>query len=185
MKDLLRCFEIYGQIICFFAHETVALSLQEALSDYRCYISDLSDTYTFQSVRHFHNVFVYSRIQLCQDDAHAWRSPNKHLENQILRTKPVAAQSGAHTPYNTRPNAQPAAYRGGAPTSSQPNTQFSTMLYCNRYNGGTPCNPLRCRYSHTCNTCGGAHPAMACTTSSSNTVPLGTRPPPGPPVTRP
>ncbi len=62
LKDLLRCFEVYGQIICFFAHETVALPLQEALSEYRCYILDLCITYTFNFVRHFHEVFVYSRM---------------------------------------------------------------------------------------------------------------------------
>ncbi|KAF6238686.1 hypothetical protein HO173_003192 [Letharia columbiana] len=71
LKELLRCFEVYSQIICFFTHKTVALPLQKALSDYRYYISDLSTTYTFQSVRHFHEIFVYGRIQLCQNDAHA------------------------------------------------------------------------------------------------------------------
>ena len=61
-KELLRCFEIYSQIIYFFVYETVVLSLQKALSNYRYYISDLLTIYIFQSIRHFHEIFVYGRI---------------------------------------------------------------------------------------------------------------------------
>ncbi len=189
LKDLLRCFEVYGQIICFFAHETVALPLQEALSEYRCYISDLCTTYTFNSVRHFHEVFVYSRMQLCQDDAHAWRSPNKHLENQVLRTRPPATQSGAFTPYNSRPNTAPQqAYRGVTPYPPQAGGRNQQTLYCNRFNRNEPCHERSCRYLHTCNLCGQSHPATACnvnvnggnTGTSANAIPLPSRPPPRP-----
>ncbi len=131
----------------------------------------------------------YSRMQLCQDDAHAWRSPNKHLENQVLRTRPPATQSGAFTPYNSRPNTAPQqAYRGVTPYSPQAGGRNQQTLYCNRFNRNEPCHERSCRYLHTCNLCGKSHPATACnvnvnggnTGTSANAIPLPSRPPPRP-----
>ena len=62
IKELLRCFENYVQIICFFATDSVALSLQAALSDFPRCAMDLADIYTFASVKEFLHLFVYARI---------------------------------------------------------------------------------------------------------------------------
>lgn len=180
IRELIRCFEIYGQIVLFFTHPTVYAPLQEALSWYRCHISDLTVTYTFASVRHFHDVFMYARIQLCQDDPVAWRTPDKDLENQLLKQRPAQTQPGAYQSYNTRPN--PALLnpsRGVVSTIIPSNPQNPQVYYCNRFNRGTPCDSRSCRYQHLCSVCGQSHPSITCPTgSSANIVPLGTRPPP-------
>lgn len=60
---------MYDQIIIFFAHDSVYAPCEKPY--YRCYTSDLTVTYIFASVGHFHKVFMYDRIQLCQNDAEA------------------------------------------------------------------------------------------------------------------
>ena len=46
ITGLLCCFEVYAQIVCSFAHQAVALPLQEAFATYRCHLLDLSVPYT-------------------------------------------------------------------------------------------------------------------------------------------
>lgn len=72
MGQLLRCFEVYGQVICDYAHPDVAFQLQKALSDYRIRLYDMSVWYTFVSLREYHYSFMIGRILHGQDDPVAW-----------------------------------------------------------------------------------------------------------------
>ena len=75
MVQLLRCFEVYGHAICFFAAKPhVALQLHDALVRYRVRLMDFSLTYNFASIRTYHYAFMAKRILSRQDDPIAWLS---------------------------------------------------------------------------------------------------------------
>ena len=114
----------------------------------------------------FSQGFVYSRIQLCQDDSHAWRSSDKQLKDQILR------QPGAYATYNTRLNPTlPQAKRSNAPSASQSNSRNPQTFYYHRFNRNETCNPRGCRYMHI-SICVQLHPSIVCTTSASIAISL-------------
>ena len=86
--NLLSCFEVYAQIVCFFAHPAVALPLQEAFASYRSRLLYLSVIYTWKSLRAFHLAFVYTRIARGQDDVAGWKTIERSLEGQVLLRRP-------------------------------------------------------------------------------------------------
>lgn len=83
--QLLRCFEVYGQAICHYAHSDVVIQLQEALSDYRVRLIDLSVYYTFDSIREYHYAFMYARILNGQDDPISWTAEDESCRNVLIR----------------------------------------------------------------------------------------------------
>ena len=61
--ELLRIFEVYVYIICFFTVRLhVALKLYEALTRYRICLLDFSLIYRFNSVRTYYYTFIGNRI---------------------------------------------------------------------------------------------------------------------------
>ena len=63
MTELLRVFEVYVYVICFFAARPyVALELYEALTRYRIRLLDFSLIYRFDSVRTYYYTFMGNRI---------------------------------------------------------------------------------------------------------------------------
>lgn len=68
MIHLLRCFEVYDQTICNFAHPDIAAKLQIALSNYRITPFELALHYSFNTIRDYHYSFMTARIQTGQDD---------------------------------------------------------------------------------------------------------------------
>lgn len=83
--DLLACFEVYGQMVCYFTRPIEkAMALQEALSSYRCRLIQYSDIYDWASVSKFHLAFLYSRITTSQFEPTGWLTSNRTLEDQLL-----------------------------------------------------------------------------------------------------
>ena len=85
MLELLRCFEVYGQAICYYAHPDVALQLQEALSDYRCRLIVLSNTYEFNSINEYHNTVIETNMFRGQDDPMSWSTRDEHCSKLLAR----------------------------------------------------------------------------------------------------
>ena len=81
ITNLLSYFEVYAQIVCFFAYPAVVVPLQEAFASYRCHILCLLVIYTWETLRVFHLVFVYTRITRGQDDAVGWKTIERGLED--------------------------------------------------------------------------------------------------------
>ena len=69
--QLLQAFEVYNQAVCHYAHWTTALRLQLALLDYRFRLTELSDTYKFNSIREYNSTFMTTRTLHSQDDPKA------------------------------------------------------------------------------------------------------------------
>ena len=67
LSQLLRCFEVYGQAICYYAQSKIALQLQIALSNYRTRQYELSVYYSFEPIREYHCSFMTERILNGQD----------------------------------------------------------------------------------------------------------------------
>ena len=68
MVHLMRCFEVYGQVICHFAHPRMALRLYEAWCNYRIRLAELSVLYKFDTVREYNYAFMTARMLNGQDD---------------------------------------------------------------------------------------------------------------------
>lgn len=90
LRDLLRAFEVYCQIVIFFSHESNVGQLQAAMADYRISLLDLFPSYTFQSLKDFHESFVFARIRSGQDLPSDWSTSDGRMESQILRPKYIA-----------------------------------------------------------------------------------------------
>ena len=59
MVQLMRCFEVYGHAIYFFAiRPYVALELYEALVRYRVRLIEFSTAFSFDSIRIYYYVFM-------------------------------------------------------------------------------------------------------------------------------
>ncbi len=160
MVHLLRCFEVYGQAVCYYAVPTVALRLQEALSDYRVRLAELSIHYKFDSIRAYHHAFMNTRIITAQDDPIAWSIEDRRCNDLLVRKLPPMT--------NNKP------YSGGpvGPKSSSSGGPF----ICRNFNEGR-CTREHCKYSHICLNCQHDHPANTCskTHSATNQIPLGNR----------
>ena len=85
MVQLLQAFEVYGQAVCHYAHPTIALRLQMALSDYRFRLAELSNTYKFDSVREYNSAFMITRILHGQDDSKAWTEDDRRCRDLLVR----------------------------------------------------------------------------------------------------
>ena len=108
INQLLRGFDVYCQAICYFAARPhVALSLHEALIDYRIRLSDFSIHYRFDSIRQYHYSFMSARILNGQDDPIAWSTESMRCFNFLIRknqkhwkpfTTPMLQSKGYHKP---------------------------------------------------------------------------------------
>ena len=96
LAHLIKCFEIYCQIVIEFAHIVTRFELQKTLIMYRIRLITLVINYTFKFLLFFHKTFVYARICEDQDDSEIWRLIDKQLEdphlvrrvkNNFLKTK--------------------------------------------------------------------------------------------------
>ena len=161
LNQLLRCFEVYGQAICHFCPPTVAIRLQEALSDYRVRLSDLSVHYRFDSIREYHYAFMGARILCGQDDPIAWITEDNRCSDLLIRKTPTTGNS---TKQHAVGHAVKSSSSGGT-------------LTCNSFNAGR-CTREHCKYSHICSNCQQNHPAITCPkphASNTNLTPLGSR----------
>ena len=68
---LIRCFEVYGAAIYYFAYPSVALRLQEALCNYQIRLAELLILYRFDTVREYNYAFMATRILYGQDNPDA------------------------------------------------------------------------------------------------------------------
>ena len=156
ITNLLSCFEVYAQIVCFFAHPAVVVPLQEAFASYRCHILCLLVIYTWETLRVFHLVFVYTRITRGQDDAVGWKTIERGLEDQVLLKRLSRTDPRPIAPSNKDKKHRPLGNS------------------CDNFNERI-CNRPDCKYPYKCSRCGGAHPAKSCSkppTSSANSVPI-------------
>ena len=85
MVQLLQGFEVYSQAVCHYAHPTIALRLQMALSDYRVRLAELSNTYKFDSIREYNSAFMMTRILHGQDDPKAWTEDDRRCSDLLVR----------------------------------------------------------------------------------------------------
>ena len=157
MVQLLRCFEVYGHAICFFASRPeVALELHEALVRYRVRLMEFSLYFSFDSIRTYHYSFMAKRILSRQDDPVAWLAEDYRCQHYLI----------------PKPHKQLQANLPGK--SSAP----GGVLSCNKFNAGE-CSRTNCKYPHICSLCQHNHPAKECRSrpvaSNSNSVPLGNR----------
>ena len=166
MVQLLRCFEVYGHAICFFAARPhVALQLHDALVRYRVRLMDFSLHFNFASIRTYHYAFMAKRILSRQDDPVAWLSEDYQCQHYLVPK--TSQQLQANLP------GRPSASNGyQAPASGG-------FLSCNKFNSGE-CSRTNCKYPHICSICQhGSHSAKECKSrtvaSNSNSVPLGSR----------
>ena len=156
MVQLLRCFEVYGYTICFFATRPyVALELHEALVRYRVRLIEFSLHSSFNSIRIYHYTFIAKRILSRQDDPIVWLLEDYRCQHYLI----------------PKPNKQLQANLPGK--SSAPNG-----LSCNKFNVGE-CSRTNCKYPYICSLYQHNHPIKECRSrpivSNSNLVPLGSR----------
>ena len=165
MIQLMRCFEVYGHAICFFAAKPqVAWQLHEALVRYRIRLMDFSLHFNFISIRTYHYAFMARRILSGQDDPAAWLAEDYQCQHYlILKT---SQQLQANLP--GRPSA----------SGSYQTPASGGFVSCNKFNSGE-CNRTNCKYPHVCSICQhGNHSAKECKSrpvSNANSVPLGNR----------
>ena len=124
MVHLLRCFEVYGQAICHFAHPGMALRLQEALCDYRIRLAELSMVYRFDTVREYSYAFMSDRILNGQDDPPAWTAGDDRCYDLLIRKQSRVSGKGYQSAGDQK-SASPAtfhhdAYEGGFATEDLP-----------------------------------------------------------------
>ena len=81
---LIKCFEIYYQIILELAHIVTRFELQKTLIIYRIRLITLVINHTFEFLLFFHKTFVYTRIYESQNDLEIWRLIDKQLKNTYL-----------------------------------------------------------------------------------------------------
>lgn len=158
-REMLRGFEVYSQIVCWFAGHEAVPDLYDAFSTYRLQLLSFLGTYTLDSVRTFHHTFVRIRLPLRQDDPMAWATRVEQIERTCLVTR-------------TNPS------RERISSTSRPFKTWSPNV-CRAWNENKPCRRLPCSYEHKCNTCAGTHPMTMCSspTSGPNSDPLRSRPP--------
>ena len=152
---LLRCVEVYCQIVCHFAPSCVS-ELQTALSCFRLKLLEYLEVYTFASVREWCFCIISLRISTGQDDPAAWMNGEPDLQYKL-----AARPKTTGIPLRSTPS---------SPASRSENT-------CRNFNRGS-CTMAACKYQHTCSSCGNSgHPAARCSkaASGSNSTPLADR----------
>lgn len=157
ISHLMRCFEVYGQAICYFSAPPINYQLQEALSDYRIKLSEFAMHYTFESVRTYHYSFMQNRINIAQDSPSGWRDNGIDIRHKLV-AKPV------HTPNTT-------SYKQGSLASA---ASSGSEGFCRNFQEGK-CTRASCRYQHLCSTCNGSHGASTCKISPANATAMGSR----------
>ena len=75
--------------MCHYARPTVALKLQEALSEVRVRVSDLSVMYKYESVREYIYSFMAARILSGQDNPAAWATEDRRCFDLLYHKTPA------------------------------------------------------------------------------------------------
>ena len=160
MAHLLLCMEVYGQIVLHFSARNLLGPLQQAFSQYRTRLIEMSVIYKFDSIRAYNATFMRTRILLGQDDPVHWALEDRRCCDLLVRKMgPTEASK--------------------APASGTSKSFPSGHNVCRNFNEGK-CTRDQCKYSHTCLNCQQNHPANTChkastAVSASNLTPLGNR----------
>lgn len=97
MVDLLRCFEVYCQIVLHYAHPSVFVQLQRDLSSYRIRLMRLSYEYPFGSILRYHYAFMTARMLYGQDDPIAWVTEDYRCAHLLAREPCFEDQTDSET----------------------------------------------------------------------------------------
>ena len=167
---LMRCFEIYCQIIIFLVPDTVKIPLSVAFAFYRDYLYGHARIYTWESVRTFHFTFHKSRIARGVTDPALWEEVDVRMEQLLLVRKTIAnpyrglqdGRSWGSNDFKGSSDTRP-PYQNKPTINDHANSYASrTTPICRLYNNGMNCGP-NCRFAHTCNKCKKeGHPAKDC-----------------------
>ncbi|KAL9606862.1 MAG: hypothetical protein Q9167_008144, partial [Letrouitia subvulpina] len=84
LAPFIICFLNYAQIIRYFANPSSRDELQAALMEYLGSLMELYRQNIWKSIKSYHWAFMNARINTCQDDPEAWRTPNTKLVSRIL-----------------------------------------------------------------------------------------------------
>ena len=68
MNYLIKCFEMYCQIVLELILESIYKKLNKIFFIYRCHLNVLLINYIFDSILIFHKIFMYARINEIQND---------------------------------------------------------------------------------------------------------------------
>ena len=136
--------------VCHYAHPTVSLKLQEALSEFRFCVSDLLVTYKYKSIREYVYSFMAARILSGQDDPTAWATEDRRCFDLLIHKMPTTSNKPYSGTLTTKPSSSGVA--SGA---------SGTLYTCNNFNAAR-CDQEPCKFKHSCNICQQGHPAIAC-----------------------
>ena len=92
LNRVIRDFEVYGQIICAIAPPIDALSLQQALADYRIKLSLQASHYTYESLVEHHLQYVQNRMYKGATDPANWRQSDSDIAYMLI-SKQLRPQS--------------------------------------------------------------------------------------------
>ena len=162
LAHLIKCFEIYCQIIIEFAHIVTRFELQKTLIMYRIRLIILVINHTFEFLLFFHKTFVYARICEDQNDLEIWRLIDKQLKNTHLvrrmKNNFFKAKTFTHSFDDKRRLAR------------------VSVDYCRRFNNDLKCE--KCIYKHVCAICQSSnHEQKKCkqATTRSNKISISRR----------
>ena len=160
MSHLLLCIEIYGQIVLHFSASSLRYPLQQALSQYRVRLLEMSVIYKFESIRTYNIAFMRTRLLVGQDDPAAWMLEDRRCYDTLVRKANMSETSKASANVATK-------------------SSSSSVGICRNFNEGR-CAREQCKYSHICSNCQQNHPANTCqkastAASATNLTPLGNR----------
>lgn len=85
LSHLIRCFLIYMNILLHFTHQSMKESLQIGMLAYVEQLWSYSGSSTFESIRQYHFLFHFLRIQEGINDGALWGHGNTSLERKTLR----------------------------------------------------------------------------------------------------
>ncbi|KAL8627008.1 hypothetical protein Q9189_007283, partial [Teloschistes chrysophthalmus] len=83
-QQLMKSFEVYGQIISAFTHRSLEVDMQRALADYRMRLLEFHETYTFASIKEYHLSFVQTRILDGEDHPVKWKMVDHELLVKLI-----------------------------------------------------------------------------------------------------
>ena len=137
LAHLIKCFEIYCQIIIEFAHIVTRFELQKILIMHRIRLITFVINHTFEFLLFFHKTFVYARICEDQNDLEIWRLIDKQLKNTYLvrriKNSFFKAKTFTHSSDDKKRLAR------------------VSVDYCRRFNNDLKCE--KCIYKHVCAIC--------------------------------
>ena len=137
LAHLIKCFEIYCQIIIEFVHIVTRFELQKIVIMYRIRLIILVINHTFEFLLFFRKTFVYARIYEDQNDSEIWRLIDRQLEdshlirrvkNNFLKTKTFIYSF-----------------------DDKKRLVRISVDYCRRFNNNLKCE--KCNYKHVCVIC--------------------------------